>query len=248
VNSQLPLHNRVQQSQQENLARFRWHTGVEPTRVHEGDSLPVLFRDVGPEAVATFLRGGLQRLAGPVTPVTYLRTADYLEPYTDYARIGRLALLRPKEVHPWHSGVEHIFISAASHMPAINSLGFIPGTLTLSQAAAALAGARTREELREALGGAAYDELQSDSLGQLDDLNRECRESERWGAPCRRIFQKGTRDARQRLSEKLEAFGLGESDLCAAWHHLPIERRNLLKDVLPRICVTDIIGKAGTYV
>jgi len=248
VNSQPPSHCRLQQPQRENLARFRWHTGAEPTPVHEGDSLPVLFRDIGPEAMAMFLRGGLKRLAGPVTPITYLRTADYLEPYTDYARIGRLALLRPMDVQPWHSGVEHIFISAASRMPATESLGFIPGSLTLSQAAAAFTGARTREELREALGGPEYDDLQSESLAQLEDLNRECRESERWGAPCRRIFQKGTRDARQRLSEKLEAFGLGESDLCAAWHHLPIERRNFLKDVLPRICVTDLLGKAETYV
>jgi hypothetical protein len=197
--------------------------------------------------MAIFLRGGLQRLSGPVTPITYLRTADYLEPYTDYARIGRLALLRPMEVHPWHSGVEHIFISTACRMPGTDSLGFIPGTLTLPQAAGALAGVRTREELREAFGGDEYDDLQSESLAHLDNLNRECRESERWGVRCRRIFQMGSPDARQRLTEELEFFGLDESDLCSAWHHLPIERRNLLKDVLPRLGLTDLTGKAKVY-
>lgn len=209
----------------------------------DGESLPVLFRDIGPEAVARFLRGALQRLAGPVTPITYLRTADYCEPYTDYARIGRLALLRPMEISPWRSGIEHIYISSASCMPPSDSLGFIPGALTLSRAAAALTFVRTREELREALGGAEYDIMQQESLADLEELNRESRESEQWGAPCRRIFQTGSQAARQKLAQKLEALGLDESDLCTAWHHLPVERRNLMKEVLRELCPADLIGK-----
>jgi hypothetical protein len=193
--------------------------------------------------MARFLRGGLQRLAGPVTPITYLRTADYCEPYTDYARIGRLALLRPMEISPWRSGLEHIYISAASCMPPSDSLGFIPGAFTLSQAAAALTCARTCEELREALGGREYDDMQQEALADLEELNRECRESEQWGAPCRRIFQTGSQAARQKLAQNLEAFGLGESDLCTAWHHLLVERRNRVKEVLPGLCAADLIGK-----
>src|ERR1700756_1385904 len=128
MNAQPSSQFSTQRARRENLARFRWHTGAEPAPVLEPESLPLLFRDIGPEAMARFLRGGLRRLAGPFTPITYLRTADYREPYTDYARIGRLVLLRPQEVQPWHSGREHIFISAASLMPDTDSLGFIPGT------------------------------------------------------------------------------------------------------------------------
>src|SRR5262245_32186813 len=101
----------------QNLARFRWHTGAEPFRV-ESDAAPaLLFRDIGPVAMEQFLRGGLGRLAGPMTPITYLRTADYREPYTDHARIGRLVVLRPMELHPWHSGLPHIYIADAAQTP-----------------------------------------------------------------------------------------------------------------------------------
>ena len=34
-------------------------------------------------------------LAGPPSPITYMRTEAYVEPYTDHERIGRLVFLRP---------------------------------------------------------------------------------------------------------------------------------------------------------
>jgi hypothetical protein len=36
---------------------------------------------------------------------------------------------------------------------------------------------------------------------------------------------------------------LGESDLCTAWHHLPVESRNRMKEVLPGLCAADLIGE-----
>ena len=38
-------------------------------------------------------------------------TAEYVEPYTDYERTGRLVILRPLALGPWHSGVPHIYVS-----------------------------------------------------------------------------------------------------------------------------------------
>lgn len=241
-------HSGIKPPPRENLARFRWHTGAEPTPVAAEESVPILFRDIGPEAMAQFLKSGLKRLAGPMTPITYLRTAEYREPYTDYARIGRLALLQPLEVQPWHSGLEHIFISGASRMPTSDSLGFIPGTLPLPQAAQMVAAVRNCEELREVLGGRDYDHLQKESLAQLEELNCDCSASEQWGIPCRRVFQTGSEDMRQELATELARFGLGESDLCTAWHHLPVERRNLLKAVLPGLCALNCIGKEACHV
>ena len=42
------------------LSRFRYHTGATLRRVEEEETCPVLFRDIGPAALATFLRGGLR--------------------------------------------------------------------------------------------------------------------------------------------------------------------------------------------
>ena len=42
----------------ENLARFRWHTGAEPIPVSADAAPSLLFRDIGPIAMAQFLRAG----------------------------------------------------------------------------------------------------------------------------------------------------------------------------------------------
>jgi hypothetical protein len=49
----------------DDLSGFRWHTGATPRPVQPGEACPVLFRDIGPAALALFLRGRLRRLAGP---------------------------------------------------------------------------------------------------------------------------------------------------------------------------------------
>src|SRR3954453_3119284 len=95
------------------LSGFRWHTGATLRPVAPGEACPVLFRDIGPAALALFLRGKLPRLAGPLSPIVYMRTADHVEPYTDYEKTGRLVMLRPLAIGPWHSGVPHIYVSKA---------------------------------------------------------------------------------------------------------------------------------------
>jgi hypothetical protein len=170
-----------------------------------------------------------------MTPITYLRTADYQEPYTDYAGIGRLVLLRPTEIEPWHSGVPHIFIAAASRMPSEGSYGFVPGRISLAKAASVLTGAATVEDLRDAFGGREYDDIRHESLSELDRLIDESRRVETLAVPLRILFQTGNVAARTQLAMELARFGLSETDLCTAWHHLPAERRTLMKAVLPEI-------------
>ena len=80
----------------DDLSGFRWHTGATLRPVGDGEACPALFRDVGPAALALFLRGTLPRLAGPLSPIVYTRTAQYAEPYTDYEKTGRLVILRPR--------------------------------------------------------------------------------------------------------------------------------------------------------
>lgn len=222
----------------ENLARFRWHTGAEPRPVRPDEPVPVLFRDIGPEAMARLLREGLRRLAGPMTPITYLRTVDYQEPYVDYAAIGRLVLLRPEEIDPWHSGVPHVFIAEASRIPPPGSYGFVPGAIPLARAARLLAGAKNVQDLREAFGGSDYDKAQRDTRLALDQLILECRNLEALALPLRITFQTGRPGDRSRLAEQLGQFGLSETDLCAAWHHLSAERRAIVKAALPEIALT----------
>src|SRR5258708_645605 len=96
----------------EDLARFRYHTGATLRRLAPDEPCRLLFRDVGPWAMARFLRGQLQRLAGPLAPILYTRTAEYREPYRDYEPVGRLVFLQPKLLTPWYSGVPTIFVAS----------------------------------------------------------------------------------------------------------------------------------------
>jgi hypothetical protein len=38
--------------------------------------------------------------------------------------------------------------------------------------------------------------------------------------------------------------GVQENDLCAAWHHIPRERRELLKEALLRLELARVTGEA----
>lgn len=205
----------------DDLRRYRWHTGA-TLRRPEGPTGP-LFRDVGPEATARFLRGELPRLAGPLSPITYLRTADYVEPYVDHGAIGRLVCLQPESLHPWHSGLPHVFVAPAHRWGAPHSVAYVPGDLALGEAAARLAGARTTDELAECLGGIrVYRARVAHALDHLDQLNAAHAATELGAQRLRRQLQGPRRDAALARMAQLD---LDEADLCAAWHHLPAERR-----------------------
>src|SRR5262249_13793916 len=85
----------------DNLASFRYHPGATLRPLRPEEPCPVLFRDLGSDGMLLFLQGRLRRLAGPPSPIVYMRTEAYAEPYTDHEGIGRLVFLRPLVLHPW---------------------------------------------------------------------------------------------------------------------------------------------------
>jgi hypothetical protein len=221
----------------DDLSRYRWHTGAEPTPV-EADEMPsTLFRDIGPVAMAQFLRTGLRRLAGPITPITYLRTADYREPYCDYGAIGRLIVLRPAELNPWHSGLPHIYIAAANRMPNSDALASTPSGMDLHEAERRLRGVRTLGEVADVFGSTTSQIARAEHLARLDQLIAECAAAERLAHPVRLALQTGGPAKQERVRELLLLHGLTEADLCTAWHHLPRDRRDRLNAELP--CLHD---------
>src|SRR5690348_9434294 len=120
------IHSLTASATNDNLARFRFHTGAPITRLSAGELSPPLFRDIGFEAMGRFLRGRLHRLCGPLSPITYLRSADYREPYIDYGRIGRIMLLRPQDVSPWHSGINSVYVASRDTIIDPETMVFIP--------------------------------------------------------------------------------------------------------------------------
>jgi hypothetical protein len=164
-----------------------------------------------------------------------MRTADHVEPYTDYEKTGRLVMLRPRELGPWHSGVPHVYVSKARPGVDRTAVGFAPGEMSLAEVAHRLSGAATTDELREAFGGRAYDEAVAESLRQLDRLAEELAQSERLAEPLRKAIQSSDRGVRGRARDRMARVGLTESDLCTAWHHLPRDRRGWIAEALRRV-------------
>lgn len=215
----------------EDLRQFRYHTGASLRPLAEDEPCPVLFRDIGPEAMSWFLKGRLTRLAGPFSPITYMRTADYREPYADYGKIGRLVFLRPLELTPWHSGVETIYVAPASKMTSPDGMGFVPAEIPLPKAAQMLTDVNGLEEWQEIVGRGHYREAVVETLNRLERLNRELKETESLAEPLRRKLQSHDPALRELALETMAACGLTETDLCTAWHHLPDDRRSELREI-----------------
>jgi hypothetical protein len=213
----------------EDLSRFRYHTGATLRRLEPDEPCRVLFRDIGPLAMALFLRGQLQRLSGPYAPILYTRTADYREPYVDYEPIGRLVFLRPKLLRPWNSGVPTIFVASLRQQVDQRSIGFIPPHVELHAAEDLLRGVENIESLRDAFGERCHDEVVSETIASLDRVNSDHAETEKWAEPLRRKLQSGLRAEAEWAREWLRKRGLSEGDLCSAWHRLPRQRRDRIR-------------------
>jgi hypothetical protein len=216
----------------EDLSRFRYHTGATLRRLAHDEPCRVLFRDIGPLAMAQFLRGRLQRLAGPFAPILYTRTAEYREPYVDYEPVGRLVFLQPKSLTPWYSGVPTIFVASLRQAVDPNTIGYIPAHVHLGDAERRLQGVADVAALREVLGRSCYDDAVAETLASLDRLNAEHAESEQGAEPLRRKLQSRQHAEAQEARDWLAEHDLSESDLCTAWHHLPRQRRERLRDSL----------------
>ena len=216
----------------ENLSRYRYHTGADLTPIEPDEPCPILFRDIGPIAMACFLRGELRRLAGPYTPITYMRTEAYVEPYNDYEAIGRLVFLRPLLLHPWYSGIPGIYVARATLTLDMRTVAFIPGSVTLAEAAGLASAIADVAALREVFGGRHYDSEAAETAYRLDRLAAELEEAETLAQPLRLKLQSA--DSSQRIAARalMVRGGLVEDDLCTAWHHLPRDRRQYIRDAL----------------
>jgi hypothetical protein len=217
----------------EDLRPFSYHTGAPLRPLADDEPCPILFRDVGLEGMSLFLRGQLQRLCGPLSPIVYTRTADYREPYTDHGRIGRLVFLRPMGLRPWHSGVATIYVAPSMRRVDVDAVAFVPAELPLSAAAELAAPMRSHLELREALGGREYDDRLADTLSRVVALTDELRATEQHAAPLRRALQSTDHATREHAIGEMRRLDIGESDLCSAYHHLSAERRAALREALP---------------
>jgi hypothetical protein len=109
----------------------------------------------------------------------------------------------------------------------------------------AAAGARDAAALREALGGRLHDEARADALARLDRLNAELGETEAFAEPLRRAFQASDPARRAAARDELARLGIDEIDLCCAWHHLPRERRALMREMLPCAQLARLAGLGG---
>lgn len=216
----------------ESLSRFRYHTGASLRPVEPDEPCRVLFRDIGPAAMVQYLRGELQRLAGPLAPILYTRTADYAEPFVDHIPVGRLVFLKPKQLRPWHSGVPTIYVASLKQRFDAETIAFIPPHLRLKEAEALIDGGADRATLRETLGGRHYDEAAAETIATLERANRDNEATERFAEPLRRRLQSRRKEASEAARRWMAGVGVVETDLCSAWHHLPAERRELLKAAL----------------
>ncbi len=216
----------------EDLSRFRYHTGATLRRLGPDEPCPRLYRDIGPEAMARFLDGRLGRLAGPLAPILYSRTAAFREPYRDHEPVGRLVFLRPRELRPWSSGIAEVFVASVRQDVRAVGVGFLPGHIDPADAEDLLKGVETLPDLRDALGGRSHDEAVAETRAGLDRLNRELAETEALAEPLRRRLQSRDRAESEAARDWLDRHGLDEADLCASWHHLPRGRRDLLRDAL----------------
>jgi hypothetical protein len=216
----------------ESLARFRWHTGAPLRPLAADEPCPVLFRDLGPVAMARFLRGELRRLAGPFSPIVYMRTDEYVEPYIDYERIGRLVFLRPLELEPWHSGVPTIYVAPATAMMDPDSIVFAPGDVPLAEAARLASELSNAAAWRDVLGERAYAEARQTTLAQLELLNADLEQTEEQAGPVRAMLQSPEPHLRDLARRQMERAGIDETDLCAAWHHLSRARRDAVREGL----------------
>ena len=219
----------------ENLARFRYHTGGKVRQLEPDENCPILFRDVGVEAMIQFLQGDLRRLCGPTSPITYLRNCDYVEPYVDHGKIGRIMLLRPDLIRPWPSGLETVFISPRATTVDYRTMVFLPAEVSFSRASSEFSGCESANDVGAVFGFNDYRESLASTLDRLFDLRKEQEINEKAAAPLRRMFQSADQEQRKNARKLMETFAITESDLCTAWHHLSCERRAYLQQALPEM-------------
>jgi hypothetical protein len=215
------------------LTAYAWHTGGPVRALHEGERCPALYRDLGAVAMLRLLRGQLPRLAGPASPVTYMRTAHYVEPYTDHEHFGRVMLLPFGAWTPWHAGIADVYVTDADARFDPLCMDVVPDDRDLAALAREASRITSVDELYEALGPHHF-EWKLSLARRLDGFTGELARVEAAMTPLRAAYQSQHDDVRRRARDRMGALSLTERDLCAPWHHLPRGRRDEVLDVLAR--------------
>ena len=225
----------IQRESKTDLSGFSYHTGGTVRRLDPDEVCPILFRDVGLEAMIRFLQRDLKRLCGPTSPITYLRDCNYIEPYTDYGMIGRIMILQPMQIRPWHSGLDSIFVAPRNTHVDDQAMVFLPAEIPFDQAAKRFGSCKQDSDIKDVLGSSEYEESKLATCERLISLKTSHTKNERLAAPLRRMFQSPEQQQRDLARQLMDQIAINEIDLCTAWHHLPGERREHLQDVLPEI-------------
>ncbi len=219
----------------DDLRSYSFHTGAPLRPIDPEERCPVLFRDLGIIGMNLFLNGRLKRLAGPLSPITYMRTKDFQEPYIDYGRIGRLVLLRPFHVHPWHSGMPSVYVAHSSRLPEADAIGLVPGYIEIEHAARVLALAKNVSELREAFGQTEYDDAVAETRNHVRLLIQEMATIEEYAEPLRKNLKSLDPRRSAWAQEVMMEHAITEGDLCCAWNHIPEGRRRHLHEEIRKI-------------
>ncbi|MBI3099240.1 MAG: hypothetical protein HYY93_13520 [Planctomycetes bacterium] len=202
--------------------------GSMPRPIAPGEPCPILFRDVGPDALAAFLLGGIDSLAGPEAAVVWLRSAEVPPPTRATAEFGEIILLRPMSLLPWKVDEPGVYVAAADRAAAAESLGFVPPDLDRRAAAKAAEAMATEAEWGHHLGSEAYDGAKRLAAGRLGEYLAERSLIEEWAAPLRRLFA----EVPERARSEMERLGLREEDLFGPWFGLDRERREEVRKIL----------------
>jgi hypothetical protein len=191
----------------------------------DDEPCPTLFRDVGPQALQAFLDGKLARLEGPSSPCVFLRDAS-LPGFTGVVReLGVLVFLQPLQLGPWRSSQPGIWVSELGRMPPAETLGFVPRVESIAQVEAQLGDAADVAAMREALGGARYDEQVSEAKRALGQYLETWRHIERAATPWRMILAGNSEAERRAALAALAREGVSERDLSVPLFLLPAARR-----------------------
>lgn len=215
------------------LREYSWHTGAPVRGLDADERCPMLFRDLGPAATLALIRGRLPRLAGPTSPVTYARTARYVEPYTDHEHFGRVAMLAWGAWRPWHSGVAEVYVTDADARFDPECMSLVRDDIDLARLDSDARSMASIADLREAL-GPTHGEWSADLARRLDAFTEELTRVDAALTPLRAAYQSLDRDERARARDRMHRLSLTERDLCSPWHHVDRARRELVLDVLAR--------------
>lgn len=202
--------------------------GTVPRPPREDEVVPTLFRDVGPQALGLFHEGALVELQGPGSACVFLRDVT-LPGFTEVVtEMGVLVFLQPVSLGPWLSGQDGIWVAENGRWPAKDTLAFAPPDAAKDLVAldATLVDVADAASLREALGGARYDEQVEDAKRRVKQYLEDWEQVERDSIPLRAVLDGKSEPRREELARILAGEGLSEKDLRANWFHLTRARRD----------------------